>query len=139
MIAPRIGNEQNRARSTAELSIISDAPFAAVCYRRSKINLRRRFVKIVIRAAIAMLLACFLSAALPAQPKSSFSPSKRTQESQERREHHPHIRSAIRELEEAKRELQAAAHDFGGHRLEALKACDEAIHQLHSALPYDKK
>ncbi len=54
-------------------------------------------------------------------------------------ERHPHIRAAIRELEQAKRELQEAAHDFGGHRAEALKACDEAINQLRQALQYDKK
>lgn len=55
------------------------------------------------------------------------------------REQHPHIRGAIRELNEAKRELQTAAHDFGGHRVDAIKACDEAIRQLQEALQYDKK
>jgi len=35
--------------------------------------------------------------------------------------------------------MQHAAHDFGGHREDALKACDEAIRQLNLALQYDKK
>jgi hypothetical protein len=55
------------------------------------------------------------------------------------RERHPHIRAAIRELEEAKKELQTAAHDFGGHRVEAIEAIDNALKQLRQALQYDKK
>jgi hypothetical protein len=60
---------------------------------------------------------------------------------QERRggEQHPHIRSAIHELQEAKHELEIAAHDFGGHRKEALESVDTAIRQLQKALEYDRK
>lgn len=54
-------------------------------------------------------------------------------------EPHPHIRTALRELREAKRELETAAHDFGGHRKEAVEAVDTAIRQLQQALQYDKK
>jgi hypothetical protein len=32
-----------------------------------------------------------------------------------------------------------AAHDFGGHRVEAIRATDEAIHQLEECLKYDRK
>jgi outer membrane protein TolC len=53
-------------------------------------------------------------------------------------ERHPEIRHAIRALEAAKRDLQAASHDFGGHRADALTACDNAIAQLKTALQYDK-
>ena len=51
---------------------------------------------------------------------------------------HPHIRAAIGELEEAKKELQTAAHDFGGHRVQAIRAIDEAIRQLREALAFAK-
>jgi len=54
-------------------------------------------------------------------------------------ERHPRIRSAIRELEAAKAELQKAPHDFGGHRADAVVAVDRAIEQLRIALQYDKK
>lgn len=54
-------------------------------------------------------------------------------------EQHPHIRAALQELREAKRELQTAAHDFGGHRAEAVEAVDNAMKQLQLALQYDKK
>jgi hypothetical protein len=53
-------------------------------------------------------------------------------------EPHPKIRQAIRALEAAKDDMQHAAHDFGGHRVDALRACDEAIRQLNIALNYDK-
>jgi hypothetical protein len=55
-----------------------------------------------------------------------------------RPERHPRIRSAIRELEAAKTELQKAPHDFGGHRADAVVAVDRALAQLRIALQYDK-
>jgi len=57
----------------------------------------------------------------------------------EKNERHPEIRKAIRSLEQARDYMQHAAHDFGGHREAALKACDDAIKQLNEALKYDKK
>jgi len=56
-----------------------------------------------------------------------------------RSEQHPRIHAAIKELEEAKKELQAAPHDFGGHRADAVQAVDKALEQLRLALQYDKK
>ena len=56
-----------------------------------------------------------------------------------RREPHPEIRKAIVALESAKRDMQRASHDFGGHRVAALAACDNAIAQLRLALQYDKR
>jgi|ERR1700730_3168496 len=53
-------------------------------------------------------------------------------------ERHPHIRAALHELREARAELKAAAHDFGGHRDEAVEATDKAIRQLEECLKYDK-
>lgn len=57
----------------------------------------------------------------------------------EAQEHHPEIRRAIAALEKAKTYMQNAAHDFGGHREEALKQGDAAITQLREALKYDKQ
>lgn len=54
-------------------------------------------------------------------------------------EQHPHIRAALRELREARKELETGAHDFGGHKQEAIEAVDNAIKQLQQALQYDKK
>ena len=53
-------------------------------------------------------------------------------------EPHPEIREALESLRKAKFRLDHAAHDFGGHRAEALKATDEAIHQLQLCLQFDR-
>jgi hypothetical protein len=49
---------------------------------------------------------------------------------------HPAIRAAIRALERAKAEMLAAADDYGGHKEDAITACDTAISQLKLALQY---
>lgn len=54
-------------------------------------------------------------------------------------ERHPEIRAAIHALENAKRHLEEAAHDFGGHKADALRATDEAIRQLQICLDYDHR
>jgi hypothetical protein len=53
-------------------------------------------------------------------------------------EPHPEIREAIASLRRAKQHLEHAAHDFGGHRVEAIKATDEALRQLQDCLKFDK-
>jgi hypothetical protein len=47
---------------------------------------------------------------------------------------HPHIRAAVNELREARTELQHAAHDFCGHRADALRDTQVALNQLQEAL-----
>jgi hypothetical protein len=54
-------------------------------------------------------------------------------------EPHPHITTAIVELQAARKELQTEAHDFGGHRVAAMRAVDNAIKQLQIAQRYDKQ
>jgi hypothetical protein len=51
---------------------------------------------------------------------------------------HPEIHDALAALRRAKEHMEHAAHDFGGHRVEALRATDEAIRQLEICLKYDK-
>lgn len=53
-------------------------------------------------------------------------------------EPHPHIRSAVTELVAARADLKNAAHDFGGHRVEAIRAIDGALKQLRLAQQFDK-
>ena len=55
-----------------------------------------------------------------------------------RLEPHPHIHASIVELQAARRELQTAAHDFGGHRVDAIRAIDAAVKQLRLAEQFDK-
>ena len=49
---------------------------------------------------------------------------------------HPRIATAIRELEEALKYLQAAPHNFGGHKAAAIQASNNALAQLRLALAF---
>ena len=49
---------------------------------------------------------------------------------------HPEIEDALHSLQRAKEHLQAAAHDFGGHRVDAIRAIDEADRQLRICMQY---
>jgi hypothetical protein len=49
---------------------------------------------------------------------------------------HPYIQAAIDSLVVAKGNLSAANHDFGGHRMAAVAAIDEAIRQLRICNEY---
>lgn len=91
----------------------------------------RFFVSMVAVAFLALVPAHHAQAQAPARAQGS--------ERAEKREQHPRIRAAIKELQEAKKELQEAPHDFGGHRADAVQAVDKAVEQLRLALQYDKK
>ena len=55
-------------------------------------------------------------------------------------EQHPVIRTAIKDLERTKDNLQnKAAHDFGGHRIKAIEAIDKALQELQLALEFEPK
>jgi hypothetical protein len=56
-----------------------------------------------------------------------------------RGEAHPLIRRAVTALQGAKTALQNAAHDYCGHRVEALEATNAALTQLQQALACDSK
>jgi hypothetical protein len=49
---------------------------------------------------------------------------------------HPQIEEALNALQRAKHHLEEAAHDFGGHRVDAIRAIDEADRQLRICLGY---
>ena len=85
--------------------------------------------------SLCLILLAITPAVIAAPPASP----KPTPTAAPPAEQHPHIRAALHELREARRELETAAHDFGGHRKEALEAVDNAIRQLQEALQYDKK
>jgi hypothetical protein len=87
--------------------------------------------------AISLSTVTFAAVPQPAAPQAGMGQGKMG--GKEGHERHPEIRKAIAQLKRAKADLQAASHDFGGHREAALKACDDAIAQLQQALQYDKK
>jgi hypothetical protein len=60
----------------------------------------------------------------------------RAESPREEAREHPRIRKAIREMEDAVAYLEAAPHDFGGHKAAAIEKTREAIAQLKLALEY---
>jgi hypothetical protein len=85
-------------------------------------------------SALASPIAVSQGAVVPQRPVAA-----QTAAARQRREPHPEIRKAITALERAKSDMQHASHDFGGHRVAAIAACDRAIEQLRLALQYDKR
>lgn len=109
-----------------------------------------RFIRYALASAVLALPAT-VHAQAPATPDSAHHATakarrkERKEEKKEERaeaakgEKHPEMKAALRSLEKAKAELERAAHDFGGHRVEALKATEEAIKHTRLALEFDKK
>lgn len=46
----------------------------------------------------------------------------------------PHMHAAANELREARNEMEHAAHDFCGHRVDAIKATDGALKEINAAI-----
>ena len=58
---------------------------------------------------------------------------------QNERAMHPRLASAIAALRDARAYMQAAPHDFGGHKAAAIRATDDAIRELNFALRYRER
>jgi hypothetical protein len=59
-----------------------------------------------------------------------------TLSAQNERAMHPRLGAAIAALQDARAYLSEAPHDFGGHKVAAIRACDNAIRQLQLAMAY---
>ena len=96
-------------------------------------------LKILSLSALALCLSVTTTHASPKVPAAAAVPAATPQPAPAALpEPHPEIREAIASLRRAKDHLEHAAHDFGGHRVEAIKAIDESLHQLQDCLKYDK-
>jgi Spy/CpxP family protein refolding chaperone len=90
-------------------------------------------------AAVILVLALAFSAAAPAAPNAKALPAPGPQPAAASpAPDHPEIHEAIAALRHAREHLEHARHDFGGHRAEAIRATDEAIHQLEICLKFDR-
>lgn len=54
-------------------------------------------------------------------------------------EKHPHMNAAKTKLEEAKAQLQKAAHDYSGHRTKAVGFIDQALAEIAAGIASEKK
>lgn len=93
-----------------------------------------RIVSLLAAASLVLAFAFLVSThAAPNKTNTPATPAAATPG-----EPHPQIREALGALRRAKEHMEHAAHDFGGHRVEALKATEEAIQQLEVCLKFDK-
>lgn len=97
--------------------------------------MKHRFVGFL--AAAALTFALTFPVAVPAAPPAPKT-NAATAAAAAAAERHPEIRDAIAALRNAREHLEHGAHDFGGHRVDAIRAVDEAIRQLQICLQYDK-
>jgi hypothetical protein len=91
--------------------------------------------------ALALCLSVTTTPASPNTPAAAAVPAAAAQPAAAPAavpQEHPEIREALRALRTAKDHLEHAAHDFGGHRVEAIRATDDAIRQLELCLKFDK-
>jgi len=96
-------------------------------------------------AVASLILAFALLSSTPAAPHKTNVPATpaanalpATPAAATPAEPHPEIREALEALRRAKGHMEHAAHDFGGHRVEAIEATNQAIKQLEICLKYDK-
>jgi hypothetical protein len=98
---------------------------------------------LIVFAVVALVVAFAYTASTPAAPHKANANAVPTAtgantSTATAAEPHPEIREAIAALRRAKEHMEHAAHDFGGHRVEAIRATDVAIRQLEDCLKYDK-
>ena len=99
---------------------------------------------LVVFAVVALVVTFAYTASAPAAPNKANANAVPTAAPEPNTttataaEPHPEIREAIAALRRAKEHMEHAAHDFGGHRVEAIRATDVAIRQLEDCLKYDR-
>jgi len=99
---------------------------------------------LTLSALVGLALALCMTVTTPAAPKTPAAATVPAATSQPNAapaaapEPHPEIRESIAALRRAKDHMEHAAHDFGGHRVDAIRATDEAIRQLEICLKFDK-
>jgi hypothetical protein len=111
-------------------------------FGREEWFMKTRVVGLLVLATLILTFAFIATAPaapnkanVPAMPAASALPTAPAAAPAEK---HPEIREALESLRRAKEHMEHAAHDFGGHRVEAIEATDRAIKQLELCLKYDK-
>jgi len=87
---------------------------------------------LVVLATVIITLAISAAAAGPkaaAQPVPAAAAAPATPAVAAMPAPHPHIQAALEAMRHARHELEDAEHDFHGHRVEAIKHLDSAIHE----------
>lgn len=111
-------------------------------FGREEWFMKTRIVSLLVLASLILAFAFIATAPaapnkanFPATTAASALPATPAANPAER---HPEIREALESLRRAKAHMEHAAHDFGGHRVEAIEATNQAIKQLELCLKLDK-
>jgi Skp family chaperone for outer membrane proteins len=89
--------------------------------------MKSKVVCLTLIAALMLLFAFPAAAPAAPNPANAAAPAPNP---------HPQIQAAIYSLQQARLHLLEASHDFGGHREDAVKAIDKALHQLQICMQY---
>jgi hypothetical protein len=101
--------------------------------------MKTRIVSLLILASLVLAFAFIATApAAPNKTNAPATPAASALPASPAAEPHPEIREALASLRRAKEHMEHAAHDFGGHRVEAIEATNQAIRQLELCLKFDK-
>ena len=79
---------------------------------------------------LSLSLAAFSSSAPAPAPKPAAASAPAP-------ENQPEMNAALEHLREAKRNLESASHDKGGHRAKAIGHVNEAIREVEAGIQYD--
>ena len=91
---------------------------------------RSRSAALLATPILALLLACPAEAQVRKGPKKPREPQQQSNQQ---------LRQALHVLHSVKKTLQAANHDYGGHRVAAVRDVSAAAHQLRLALHHKKR
>jgi hypothetical protein len=89
-------------------------------------------MKKLVVAAVVLALCTVPIAEISAQPVTKAAVAEEAVE-------HPRLVKAITDLEDAIAYMEAAPHNFGGHKAAAIASCKKALIQLRRALAYRAK
>ena len=84
----------------------------------------------------SLLLAGLVLMSLPTSAEASL---RRARKREPQRVSNAQLHEALHVLQVTKKTLEGADHDYGGHRVAAVRDIGAAIQQLKTALKYEKK
>jgi hypothetical protein len=87
------------------------------------------FLTLLILATVLITLALSAAAAGPKAPAQPAAAAPAPSAAAVPQEKHPHIHAGLEAMREAKRQMEAAASEYHGHRAKSLEHLDQAIHE----------
>jgi len=87
------------------------------------------FLSLLILATVLITLALSAAAAGPKAPAEPAAAAPAPSAAAVPQEKHPHIHAGLEAMREAKRQMEAAASEYHGHRAKSIEHLNQAIHE----------